>query len=230
MGMSIYNNLTAMSALHENNRNEKSLAKMLKRAASGMKINSAGYDASGYAISEKMRVKLRALGQCKENTIKGKDMIETASAAVDQQVNIMKQIKTVALRATDDTYTDKDRENLQKEVEQLLDQSEDIVNTTFNGIELLNQRRISSVTKWFDADAPYRTNPNNTPVLQQAATSDYNVPHGVYVDIDASTVLYNPNSKQAGSALTSMPAAGMWVWDNAANDVAQVFHNATDNS
>ena len=71
MGMSIYNNLTAMSALHENNRNEKSLAKMLKRAASGMKINSAGDDASGYAISEKMRVKLRALGQCKENTIKG---------------------------------------------------------------------------------------------------------------------------------------------------------------
>ena len=97
MGMSIYNNLTAMSALHENNRNEKSLAKMLKRAASGMKINSAGDDASGYAISEKMRVKLRALEQCKENTIKGKDMIETASAAVDQQVNIMKQIKILTL-------------------------------------------------------------------------------------------------------------------------------------
>ena len=230
MGMSIYNNLTAMSALHENNRNEKSLAKMLKRAASGMKINSAGDDASGYAISEKMRVKLRALGQCKENTIKGKDMIETASAAVDQQVNIMKQIKTVALRATDDTYTDKDRKNLQKEVEQLLDQSEDIANTTFNGIELLNQRRISSVTKWFDADAPYRTNPNNTPVLQQAATNNYNVPHGVYVDIDPSTVLYDPNSKQAGSALTAMPNNGAWVWDNAANDVAQVFHDTNDDS
>ncbi len=230
MGMSIYNNLTAMSALHENNRNEKSLAKMLKRAASGMKINSAGDDASGYAISEKMRVKLRALGQCKENTLKGKDMIETASAAVDQQVNIMKQIKTVALRATDDTYTDKDRENLQKEVEQLLDQSEDIANTRFNGIELLNQRCVSKVTKWFDADAPYRTNPNNTPVLQQAATNNYNVPHGVYVDIDPSTVLYDPNSKQAGSALTAMPNNGAWVWDNAANDVAQVVHDTNDDS
>ena len=70
MGMSIYNNLTAMSALHENNRNEKSLAKMLKRAASGMKINSAGDDASGYAISEKMRVKLRALEQNDRNVKK----------------------------------------------------------------------------------------------------------------------------------------------------------------
>ena len=219
-----------MSALHENNRNEKNLSKILKQAASGMKVNSASDDASGYAISEKMRIKLRALGQCKENTVKGKDMLETASAAVDQQVNIMKQVKTVALRATDDTYTDKDRENLQKEVEQLLDQSEDIANTQFNGIELLNQRRISSTTKWFDADAPYRTNPNNTPVLQQAATNDYNVPHGVYVDIDASTVLYDPNSKQAGSALTTMPRAGAWVWDNAANDVAQVVHDPSDNS
>lgn len=50
--MSIYNNLTAMSALHENNCNEKSIAKMLKRAVSGVKINSADDDASGYAISE----------------------------------------------------------------------------------------------------------------------------------------------------------------------------------
>lgn len=230
MGMSIYNNLAAMSALHENNRNEKNLSKVLKQAASGMKINSAGDDASGYAISEKMRIKLRALGQCKENSLKGKDMIDTASAAVDQQVNIMKQVKTVALRATDDTYTDKDRENLQKEVGQLLDQSEDIANTRFNGIELLNQRSISKITKWFDADAPYRTNPNNTPVLKQAANSNYDVPNGVYVDIGANTSLYDPNSKQAGSALTSMPSNGAWVWDNAANDVAQVFHDTNDDS
>lgn len=230
MGMSIYNNLAAMSALHENNRNEKNLSKILKQAASGMKINSAGDDASGYAISEKMRIKLRALGQCKENSLKGKDMIDTASAAVDQQVNIMKQVKTVALRATDDTYTDKDRENLQKEVGQLLDQSEDIANTRFNGIELLNQRSLSKITKWFDADAPYRTNPNNTPVLKQAANSNYNVPHGVYVDITANTALYDPNTSQAGSVLTSMPSNGAWVWDNAANSVAQVFHDTNDDS
>lgn len=230
MGMSIYNNLAAMSALHENNRNEKNLSKVLKQAASGMKINSAGDDASGYAISEKMRIKLRALGQCKENSLKGKDMIDTASDAVDQQVNIMKQVKTVALRATDDTYTDKDRENLQKEVGQLLDQSEDIANTRFNGIELLNQRSISKITKWFDSAAPYRTNPNNTPVLKQAANDKFEVDGGVYVDIDANTALYDPNSKQAGSALTSMPSNGAWVWDNAANDVVQVFHDTNDDS
>ena len=84
MGMSIYNNLTAMSALHENNRNEKSLAKMLKRAASGMKINSAGDDASGYAISEKMRVKLRALEQNDRNVKNGASMLRTASGAVQE--------------------------------------------------------------------------------------------------------------------------------------------------
>ena len=62
-----------------------------------------------------MRIKIRALGQCKENSAKGQDLIDTALAAVDEQVNIMKQVKTIALRATDSIYTDSDRKNLQKE-------------------------------------------------------------------------------------------------------------------
>lgn len=114
MGMSIYNNLTAMSALHENNRNEKSLAKMLKRAASGMKINSAGDDASGYAISEKMRVKLRALEQNDRNVKNGASMLRTASGAVQEQTNLLKTIKQKVIDASNDTNTDQDREVIQK--------------------------------------------------------------------------------------------------------------------
>ena len=137
--MVIFNNMAAMSALNETNRNNNKLGKVVKQAASGMRINSAGDDASGYSISEKMRVKIRALGQCKENSAKGQDLIDTASAAIDEQVNIMKQVKTIALKATDGTYTDSDRRILQKELSQLLDASEDIANTQFNGISLLNQ-------------------------------------------------------------------------------------------
>ena len=117
MGMSIYNNLTAMSALHENNRNEKSLAKMLKRAASGMKINSAGDDASGYAISEKMRVKLRALEQNDRNVKNGASMLRTASGAVQEQTNLLKTIKQKVIDASNDTNTDQDREVIQKEID-----------------------------------------------------------------------------------------------------------------
>ena len=230
MGMVIYNNTAAMFALNENKKNEKGLAKTLKQAASGMKLNAAGDDASGYSISEKMRVKIRVLNQCRENSVKGQDMIDTASAAVDQQVNLMKQVKTIALRATDDTYNDTDRETLQKEISQLLDESEDIANTQYNGISLLNRRELSRVVKWFDADAPYRVNINNRPVINQAASSDYKVPAGIYRDIDASTVLYDPNTPIAGSDLTAMPSNSRWVWDKTANAPAQIVFDSSDKS
>ena len=146
MGMSIYNNLTAMSALHENNRNEKSLAKMLKRAASGMKINSAGDDASGYAISEKMRVKLRALEQNDRNVKNGAYMLRTASGAVQEQTNLLKPIKQKVIDASNDTNTDQDREVIQKEIDHCYSQMADIVyDTEFNGEKILLGNSVAEV-------------------------------------------------------------------------------------
>ena len=146
MGMSIYNNLTAMSALHENNRNEKSLAKMLKRAASGMKINSAGDDASGYAISEKMRVKLRALEQNDRNVKNGASMLRTASGAVQGQTNLLKTIKQKVIDASNDTNTDQDREVIQKEIDHCYSQMADIVyDTEFNGEKILLGNSVAEV-------------------------------------------------------------------------------------
>lgn len=226
--MVIFNNMAAMSALNEANRNTGKLGKVIKQAASGMRINSAGDDASGYSISEKMRIKIRALGQCKENSAKGQDLIDTALAAVDEQVNIMKQVKTIALRATDATYTDIDRRNLQKELSQLLDQSEEISHTQFNGIRLLDQKTVNHVTKWFDADVPYRPNVNNTPVIKQAVSADYDVPEGSYVEI--SLPVYDPTTPVQGSALTSLPPVGSWVWDDAAGRPAEVFQDSNNNS
>ena len=215
--MVIFNNMAAMSALNENNRNTGKLGKVIKQASSGMRINSAGDDASGYSISEKMRVKIRALGQCKENSAKGQDLIDTASAAIDEQVNIMKQVKTIALKATDGTYTDSDRRILQKELSQMLDQSEDIANTQFNGISLLNQSMVSRSKKWFDADAPYRVNRNNIPVLAQAASGDYPVRQGVYVEVTSSSTLYNASITTPGGVLTTKPIGGTVVFDAAKN-------------
>lgn len=230
--MVIFNNMAAMSALNETNRNTNKWQKTLKQAASGMRINSAGDDASGYSISEKMRVKIRALGQCRENAVKGQDMLDTASEAVDQQVNIMKQVKTIALRATDDTYTDKDRENLQKELSQLLNQSEDIANTSYNGIQLLNQKTITEKRRWFDGGVPYHVNPNGEPVLKQAANGDYTVPKGGYVDFPVGSVVYDPNTPVQGTAYTSFNdiADGDYVWDNNSNTSVQVFIDPNDGS
>lgn len=176
MGMSIYNNLTAMSALHENNRNEKSLAKMLKRAASGMKINSAGDDASGYAISEKMRVKLRALGQNDRNVKNGASMLRTASGAVQEQTNLLKTIKQKVIDASNDTNTDQDREVIQKEIDHCYSQMADIVyDTEFNGEKILLGNSVAEVVSSWE-------------VLNNAMLADDSDIPGLLADANQSTL------------------------------------------
>lgn len=176
MGMSIYNNLTAMSALHENNRNEKSLAKMLKRAASGMKINSAGDDASGYAISEKMRVKLRALEQNDRNVKNGASMLRTASGAVQEQTNLLKTIKQKVIDASNDTNTDQDREVIQKEIDHCYSQMADIVyDTEFNGEKILLGNSVAEVV-------------SNWEVLNNAMLADDSDIPGLLADANESSL------------------------------------------
>lgn len=176
MGMSIYNNLTAMSALHENNRNEKSLAKMLKRAASGMKINSAGDDASGYAISEKMRVKLRALEQNDRNVKNGASMLRTASGAVQEQTNLLKTIKQKVIDASNDTNTDQDREVIQKEIDHCYSQMADIVyDTEFNGEKILLGNSVAEVVSSWE-------------VLNNAMLADDSDIPGLLADANESTL------------------------------------------
>lgn len=176
MGMSIYNNLTAMSALHENNCNEKSLAKMLKRAASGMKINSAGDDASGYAISEKMRVKLRALEQNDRNVKNGASMLRTASGAVQEQTNLLKTIKQKVIDASNDTNTDQDREVIQKEIDHCYSQMADIVyDTEFNGEKILLGNSVAEVVSSWE-------------VLNNAMLADDSDIPGLLADANQSTL------------------------------------------
>lgn len=172
MGMSIYNNLAAMSALHENNRNEKSLSKILKQAASGMKINSAGDDASGYAISEKMRIKLRALDQNDRNVKNGSSMLKVASGAIQEQTNLLKTIKQKVIDASNDTNNDHDREVIQKEIDQYYSQMQDIVyDTEFNGEKILMGNAVSEVvSSWEKKDIPTLADDSEIPGLLPDAT------------------------------------------------------------
>ena len=80
--MVIFNNMAAMSALNETNRNTGKLGKIVKQSASGMRLNSAGDDASGYSISARMKVRLRALNQDSENVRKGESLLKVAEGAI----------------------------------------------------------------------------------------------------------------------------------------------------
>ena len=133
MAMVVKNNMSALSALNTLNTNTTALSKSLKKVSSGMKINSAADDASGYAISEKMRGNIRSLNQANANAHNGSSMMKVAEGAVSSTVEILKTLKEKAINAANDTNTDADRQTIQKELDQSIDQIDDNANVTFNG-------------------------------------------------------------------------------------------------
>ncbi|MBO5651680.1 MAG: flagellin, partial [Selenomonas sp.] len=114
MAMVVKNNKEATNALNTLNKNESDLRSSLQKVSSGMKINSAADDASGYSISEKMRVRIRGLDQATANTQNATSMMRTAEGALQSTIDIMKTIKEKALDSVNDTNTDADRATIQK--------------------------------------------------------------------------------------------------------------------
>jgi len=132
------NRSSAVTPLAELKKNDTDLAKRLKVVASGQTLNSAGDGASNFAISERMRVRIRALGQDNDNVQTGMSMLRVAGGAVQEQINLMRTIKQKVIDANNDSNTDSDRETIQKEINQGYQQIQDIAtDTTYNGRHLL---------------------------------------------------------------------------------------------
>ena len=138
MAMVVKNNMSAISTLNTLNKNSSALSKSLQKVSSGMKINSAADDASGYAISERMRVQIRGLDQANQNTQNGTSMMKVAEGAVSSTVDILKTLKEKVINAANDTNTDADRATIQKELDQSIDQINDNANVTYNGKYLVD--------------------------------------------------------------------------------------------
>ena len=143
MAMVVKNNMSAVNTLNILNKNQSALAKSLQKVSSGMKINDAGDDASGYAISERMRVQIRSLDQDNQNAQNGNSMMRTAEGAVSSTVEILKTLKEKAINAANDTNTDDDRRTIQKEINQMVDQIDDNALATYNGKYLVDGSRNS---------------------------------------------------------------------------------------
>lgn len=102
------------------------------------KINSAEDDASSWGISERMRVRIRALEQADQNAQNDSSLMKTAEGAVDNTIDILRTLKAKAIDAANDSNTDEDRQIIQKEINQLVDQIDDNALVTFNGKYMLN--------------------------------------------------------------------------------------------
>ena len=146
MGMVVKNNMSAVSTLNTLNKNSNALSKSLQKVSSGMKINGAADDASGYAISERMRVQIRGLDQANSNTQNGSAMMKVAEGAVSSTVEILKTLKEKVINAANDTNTDSDRQTIQKELDQSIDQIDDNANVTYNGKYLVDGSHNSKTT------------------------------------------------------------------------------------
>ena len=156
MAMTITHDSACMSALTQVNINIAKQNKAMKQLALGERLTSAGDGAAEYSISEKMKVKMRALGQDKQNVQNGASMLQIAERAIQRQIDILRTVKAKVIDANNDTNTDEDRVTIQKEIDQCWDQMEDIAYTTnFNGRYLLNGGTVSkTIASWVVLDEP----------------------------------------------------------------------------
>ncbi len=138
--MRIQHNIMAMSAYRNYTNNVSAMKKNLEKLSSGYKINRAGDDAAGLAISEKMRAQITGLETAQKNAKDGISLVQTAEGAlteVHDMLNRMVELATMSANGTYDNETD--RFQLQKEMDQLRDEIDRIADSAnFNGIKLLN--------------------------------------------------------------------------------------------
>ncbi|MCA1026808.1 flagellin [Cytobacillus kochii] len=137
--MIINNNISALNTYRQLGVNNSANSKAMEKLSSGLRINRAGDDAAGLAISEKMRAQIRGLDQASRNSQDGISMIQTAEGALQESQNILQRMRELATQAANDSNVGTDREEIQKEINQLTSEINRIGNTTeFNTQKLIN--------------------------------------------------------------------------------------------
>ncbi len=205
MAMVVKNNLSAKNTLNQLNKNDKAMAKDLKKLASGMKINSAADDASGYAISDRMDVQLRSLEQDNQNAQNGSALLRTAEGAVSSTVDILRTLKEKVINAANDTNTDADRATIQKELDQSVDQLEENANVTYNGQQLVDGSQNSLVldpgtyTTFANESLQVGTNAQKTRLTKMNERNGNSL--GIQIG-DTLTVSYVKNGVTASNSIT----------------------------
>ncbi|GAE26527.1 flagellin protein FlaA [Halalkalibacter wakoensis JCM 9140] len=128
--MIINTNLGAMNAHRQMGMNQNAMQSSMEKLSSGLRINRAGDDAAGLAISEKMRAQINGLDQASRNAQDGISMIQTAEGALDETHSILQRMRELATQASNDTNVDVDRNEIQKEINQLTSEINRISETT----------------------------------------------------------------------------------------------------
>lgn len=159
--MIINHNLSAMFADRSLKVTQVSLDKNMEKLSSGLRINRAGDDASGLAVSEKMRSQIRGLNQASTNAQNGISFIQTAEGYLQESEDIVQRLRELAVQAAHGIYSDEDRMYIQVEVSALIDEVDRIAShAQFNGMNLLTGRfgrqigeNVVTASMWFHIGA-----------------------------------------------------------------------------
>lgn len=139
--MVINHNMSAMFAQRAGGITELNTQKDMEKLSSGMKINRAGDDASGLAVSEKMRSQIRGLNQASTNAKNGISFIQTTEGYLQETTDIIQRIRELAIQSSNGIYSDEDRMMIQVEVSSLIAEVDRIASTAqFNGMNMLTGR------------------------------------------------------------------------------------------
>ena len=137
--MRIQHNITALNAHRNLSNNNSSVGKNLEKLSSGYKINRAGDDAAGLAISEKMRAQITGLETAQKNAEDGVALVQTAEGALTEVHSMLNRMVALATQSANGTYSTANREEMQKEVDALKDEIDRISKSAnFNGMTLFS--------------------------------------------------------------------------------------------
>ncbi len=139
MAMVINSNIMSLNSQRNLMISQGDQAQAMERLSSGLRINSAGDDAAGLAISERFTSQIRGLNQAIRNANDGISLIQTAEGALDETTNILQRMRELSIQSANGTYDDANRSTLNAEVQQLISEIDRISETTkFNGLNILD--------------------------------------------------------------------------------------------
>ena len=149
--MIIQHNIVALNSYNQLKKNGNTLKKNLEKLSSGYKINKAGDDAAGLAVSEKMRAQIAALTTAQENALNGISLVQTAEGALTEVHTMLNRMIEITEQSANGIYDDNNRASLQQEINQILEEIDRISEATnFNGIKLLNGNEGSEEATFID--------------------------------------------------------------------------------
>ncbi|WHY71590.1 flagellin [Fictibacillus enclensis] len=204
--MQINHNIAALNTFNKLNSASNAQAKSMEKLSSGLRINKAGDDAAGLAISEKMRGQIRGLDMASKNSQDAISLVQTAEGALNETHDILQRMRELAVQSSNDTNTGSDRNEIQKEINQLTSEVDRIADTTQFNTKVLMKGAFGTTTA--------SSNTTNLEVVSSKAESITAGTYSIAVTSAASQDKFTGSTDLAGGLTVTAGVNDTFVLNN----------------